>query len=46
MLLALSSALRASSIEHLNINFMAKTKSRYNFYFNKLLKSWIKVRHH
>ena len=37
MLLALSSALRASSIQHLN--FMAKTKSCYNFCFNKLDKS-------
>ena len=42
MLLALSSALRASSMQHLNINFMAKTKSCYKFYFNKLHKSWRK----
>ena len=40
VLLALSSVLRASSIQHLNINFMAKTNSRYKFYFNKLHKSW------
>ena len=39
VLLALSSALRASSIQHLNINFMAKTKSCYKFYLNKLDKS-------
>ena len=42
VLLALSSALRASSIQHLNINFMAKTKSCYKFYLNKLDKSWRK----
>ena len=40
VLLALSSALKASSIQHLNINFMAKTNSCYKFYFNKLHKSW------
>ena len=42
VLLALSSALRASSIQHLNIDFMAKTNSCYKFYFNKLHKSWRK----
>ena len=42
VLLALSSALRASYIKHLNINFMAKIKSCYKFYFNKLHKSWRK----
>ena len=42
VLVALSSALRASSTQHLNNNFMAKTKSSYNFYFNKLHKSWRK----
>ena len=42
VLLALSSALRASSIQHLNINLMAKTESCYKFYFNKLHKSWRK----
>ena len=42
VLLALSSALRASSIQHLNIHFMAKTKSCYKCYFNKLQKSWKK----
>ena len=40
VLLALSSALRASSIQHLNINFIAKTNSCYKFYFNKLHKNW------
>ena len=44
VLLALSSALRASSIQHLNINFMAKTKSCYKFYLNKLDKSWRKCK--
>ena len=42
VLLALSSALRASPIQHLNINFMSKTRSCYKFYFNKLQKSWRK----
>ena len=42
VLLALSSALRASSIQHLNINFMVKTKPCCKFYFNKLHKSWRK----
>ena len=42
VLLALSSALRASSIQHLNNNFMGKTKSCYNFCFNNLHKSWRK----
>ena len=42
MLLALSSALRTSSIQHLNMTYMAKAKSCYNFYFNKLHKSWRK----
>ena len=40
VLLAWSSALRASSIQHLNINFMAKTKSCSKFYFNNLHNSW------
>ena len=40
--LASPSALRASSIQHLNINFVAKTKSCYKFYFNKLHKNWRK----
>ena len=44
VLLALSSALRTSSIQHLNINFMSKTNSCYKFYFNKLHKSWRKGR--
>ena len=42
VLLALSSALRRSFMQHLNINFMAKTKSCNKFYFNKLHKSWTK----
>ena len=42
VLLALSSALRASPIQHLNINFMSKARSCYKFYFNKLQKSWRK----
>ena len=40
MLLALRSALRASSIQYLNIDLMANTKSCCKFYFNKLHKSW------
>ena len=46
VLLALSSVLRASPIQHLNINFMSKTRSCYKFYFNKLQKSWEKVKHY
>ena len=42
VLLALSSALRASSIQHLNINFLAKTNSCYKFFFSMLDKSWRK----
>ena len=42
VLLELSSALRASSMQHLIINFMEKTKSCYKFNFNKLHKSWRK----
>ena len=40
VLLALSSALRASSIQHLNINCITKTNYCYKFYFNKLHKGW------
>ena len=40
--MALSSPHRVSSIQHLNINIMAKTKSCYKFCFNKLRKSWRK----
>ena len=39
-LLALASAGRASMIHHLNITFLAKSKTMYKFYFNKLHKSW------
>ena len=42
VLLTLSSVLRVSSIHHLNINFMATTKSCYKFYFNKPHKSYRK----
>ena len=42
VLLALSFALRASSIQHFNINVMAKAKSCHKFYFNMLHKSWRK----
>ena len=40
VILALSSALKTSSIQQLNINSMAKTNSRYKFYFNKLDKTF------
>ena len=39
VLLTLSSVLRVSSTHHLNINFIATTKSCYKFYFNKSHKS-------
>ena len=42
VLLTLSFALRASSIQHFNINVMAKAKSCHKFYFNMLHKSWRK----
>ena len=41
-LLALTTASRASMIQHLNTEFMAKDKRRYISYFNKLHKSWRK----
>ena len=44
VLLALSFALRASSIQYLNINVMAKTDSCHKFYFNKLPKNWRKAK--
>ena len=44
VLLTLSSVLRVSSIHHLNINFIATTKSCYKFYFNKPDKSLRKVK--
>ena len=39
VLMVLSSASRASSIQHLNIKFMARNMS-HQFYFHKLHKSW------
>ena len=39
-LLALAAAQRVSAIQHLNIDFMAKTNSQVTFYFTKLHKSW------
>ena len=41
-LLALTTALRASMIRHLNTEFMAKDKDRYISYFNELHKKWRK----
>ena len=41
-LLALTTVSRASMIQHLNTEFMAKDKDRYIFYFRKLHKSWRK----
>ena len=41
-LLALTTALRASMIQYLNTEFMAKDKDRYIFHFSKLHKSWRK----
>ena len=41
-LLALTTASRASMIQHLNTEFMVKDKDRYIFYFSKLHKSWRK----
>ena len=40
VLMALSSASRASSLQHLNIKFMARNDMSYKFYFHKLHKSW------
>ena len=40
VLMALLSASRTSSIQHLNIKFMAKNDTPYKFYFHKLHKSW------
>ena len=40
VLMALSSASRASSLQHLNIKFMARSDMSYKFYFHKLHKSW------
>ena len=41
-LLALTTASRASMIQHLNTEFMAKDKDRYIFYFCNPHKSWWK----
>ena len=38
--MAISFVLTASSIQDLNVNFMAKTKSCYKFFFDKFHKSW------
>ena len=40
VLMALSSASRASLLQHLNIKFMARNDMSYKFYFHKLHKSW------
>ena len=41
-LLVLTTASRASMIQHLNTEFMAKDNDRYTFYFSKLHKRWRK----
>ena len=41
-LLTLTTASRASMIQHLNTEFMANDNDRYIFYFSKLYKSWRK----
>ena len=40
VLMALSFASRASSIQHVNIKFQARNDTPYKFYFHKLHKSW------
>ena len=40
VLMALSSASRASSLQQLNIKFMARNEMSCKFYFHKLHKSW------
>ena len=40
VLMALSSASRASSLQHLNIKSVARNDMSYKFYFHKLYKSW------
>ena len=42
MLLALTSASRASNIHHLEIRFMSLPEEKVVFYFPKLLKTWKK----
>ena len=44
MLLAVTSASRASNIHHLDIRFMSLSKEKVVFNFPKLLKTWKKVR--
>ena len=39
-LMALSSASKASSLQHLNIKFMTRNDTSYKFHFHKLHKSW------
>ena len=40
VLMVLSSPSRTSSLQHLNIKFMARNDISYKFYFRKLHKSW------
>ena len=40
VLIALSSSSRSSSLQHLNIKFMARNDMPHKFYFQKLDKSW------
>ena len=40
VLMVLSSVSRASSLQQLNIKFMARNDTSYKFYFHKLHKSW------
>ena len=38
--MALSSASRTPSLQHLNIKFMARNDMSYKYYFHKLYKRW------
>ena len=40
ILLALTSAPRVGGLRNLDIRFMTRTKNKYSFSFNKLIKSW------
>ena len=40
VLMVLSSTSMVSSLQHLNIKFMARNEMSYKFYFHKLHKSW------
>ena len=40
--MALLSVSRASSLQHINIKFMARKDMSYKFYFHKLHKSWLR----